>query len=340
MKLFRRGRIWHIDFMYKGKRYRYSLHTTQKSVAEEIKKQTEAKIALGQFETPETLSKIKLSEFFQHYIEYCRHRNSPKHIYQKKTQMNTILRYIGDPSLKDITPTMLEQYRMERLKNVGPAIINKEFSMLRHMFNYAVKLGYAAENPVVKVGLLPEPKPRVRFLTPEEFKMLMDAAPTHLKPIILLAVHTGLRKTELLSLKWENVDFKREVIVVENTKNRERRTIPLNSVALEVLEKLPKKSDYIFPSKKGRGYIDVKKSFRNAVKRAGIKNVHFHDLRHTFASYLVMSGVDLRTVQELLGHKSLRMVARYSHLSQEHLKKSVKNLEILTVKIQENHRDH
>jgi len=130
-------------------------------------------------------------------------------------------------------------------------------------------------------------------------------------PILILALNTGMRKSEILWLKWHDIDFKREVIHLYDTKNAEKR-----------VPKHPS-SPYIFCDKKGQSYGDIKKSFLTAIEKSGIIDFHFHDLRHTFASQLVMSGVDLNTVRELLGHKSLEMTLRYSHLSPDHKKRAV-----------------
>jgi integrase len=146
----------------------------------------------------------------------------------------------------------------------------------------------------------------------------------------MAALHTGMRKGEILSLVWDNVDLKHGFILLDKTKNGDRREIPINQTLKSVLQGLVRRLDvpYVFfDEAKGRPYKDLKRSFSRACKLAGIKDFRFHDLRHTFASQLVMRGVDITTVSRLLGHKSLTMTLRYSHLSPNHMAKAVELLD-------------
>ena len=141
-----------------------------------------------------------------------------------------------------------------------------------------------------------------------------------------MALNTGMRKGEVLTIVREEVDLKHGFILLENTKNGERREIPINQTLRDTLTALPRHITipYVFWKKKdGKRYGDVKKSFHSALKRAGIKNFRFHDLRHTIASHLVMNGIDLTTVKELLGHKTIAMTMRYAHLAPSHKEKAV-----------------
>ena len=146
---------------------------------------------------------------------------------------------------------------------------------------------------------------------------------------MVTALHTGMRKSEILNLKWVDVDFDQKLITIGDTKNGEIRYIPMNETLTEALESVKKYaySPYVFCNDNGNRYGDIKKGFSAALKRAGITTFRFHDLRHTFASYLVMSGVDIRTVQELMGHKSIEMTCRYAHLSPDHKQSAVKCLD-------------
>ncbi|MGH9428029.1 MAG: tyrosine-type recombinase/integrase [Terriglobia bacterium] len=143
---------------------------------------------------------------------------------------------------------------------------------------------------------------------------------------MLVALHSGLRRAEILSLRRQNVDWHLRRILVEHTKNGERRGIPMNDTLYETLRRLPVRldSELLFP---GVTPGMVTKAFSRAAKRAGLTDFHFHDLRHSFASHLTMEGANLRAVQTLLGHKDLRMTMRYSHLSPEHLQGAVKALD-------------
>jgi len=143
-----------------------------------------------------------------------------------------------------------------------------------------------------------------------------------------------MRKGEIFNLKWQDVNFNLRLVHVSDSKNNEARDIPINDVLYETLKALKDKAeegqDYIFVNPKtNKPYDNVKKSFKTALKKAGIEDFTFHDLRHTFASHLVMSGVDLMTVKELLGHKDIKMTMRYSHLSPDHKRMAVKRMEVV-----------
>ena len=151
----------------------------------------------------------------------------------------------------------------------------------------------------------------------------------HLRPIVITPLNTGMRKSEILSLEWErHVDMRHSKILLDRTKNGERRVIPINSTLRNTLKSLVRhiNSPYVFVDSNGRRFKDVKRSFATALRRVGIKDFHFHDLRHTFASHLVMNGVDLATVKELMGHKNFAMTLRYAHLSQGHKVVAMENI--------------
>ncbi|OGX24449.1 MAG: hypothetical protein A3J51_01155 [Omnitrophica WOR_2 bacterium RIFCSPHIGHO2_02_FULL_45_21] len=136
---------------------------------------------------------------------------------------------------------------------------------------------------------------------------------------------TPISKSEIFGLKWQNIHLERELIYISQTKSGERQEVPMNDIVKKTLISVPKHPDspYIFCNKDGRPYTNVRKSFDAALKKCGIIDFHFHDLRHTFASQLVMAGVDVKSVQELMRHKSIEMTMRYTHLSPDHKKKAV-----------------
>ncbi len=140
-----------------------------------------------------------------------------------------------------------------------------------------------------------------------------------------------MRKTEILTLTWDNVDLKHGFILLNVTKNDERREIPINETLRQVLLNLPRRLDVpylFFDAVSGKRYLDVKRLFNTACRRAKIKDFRFHDLRHTFSSHLVMAGVDIMTVKDLLGHKSLNMTLRYAHLAPAHKVKALEMLDL------------
>jgi integrase len=182
------------------------------------------------------------------------------------------------------------------------------------------------ENPFNKIKKFSETRGRVRFLSDDERKNLLKACQeASYKPlylIVVLALSTGARKGEIMKLKWQDIDFERRQIVLHETKNKERRVIPLTGHAYELMKEHAKvkrsDTELVFPSSKGDKPYEIKKPWLKAIKEAGIKDFRFHDLRHSAASYLAMNGASLAEIAEVLGHKTLQMVKRYAHLSEAH----------------------
>lgn len=174
--------------------------------------------------------------------------------------------------------------------------MNIEVKFLKALYNKAISWGKADKNPVKEVTLFPEDSGRVRYLEKDKIGQLVKACSDHLRPIVITALNTGMRKREILDLKWSDVDLYRKTIYIIRSKGGRQREVPINSVLYQMLCLLEEKegvSSYVFANREGRPYGNITKSFKSALKAAGIKNFRFHDLRHTFASHLVMSGVDL-----------------------------------------------
>lgn len=233
----------------------------------------------------------------------------------------------GGMHLSEMTPLMIERYKAQRNGGVKPATVNRELACLKQMFAKAIEWGRATQNPAQRVKLLRENNQRLRHLSRQEMKDLLNAAGLHLKPILVIALYTVMRKREILKLRWENVDPGRGLIIFKDTKNGQWREIPMNETLTETLETVPRRGPYVFCNEAGRPFRNVRKPFAMALNQVGIEDFRFQDLRHTFASILVMAGVDLTTVKDLLGHKTLEMTFRYSHLSPSHKRDAVARLE-------------
>lgn len=232
-------------------------------------------------------------------------------------------------AVRDQAVAAIEAYKSKRAATVSPASINRELSCLSNMFRRAIDWKLAEANPVLGVRRFKERNVRVRYLSTDEETKLLGECARHLRPIVVLAIHTGMRRGELLSLRWDDVDLDNRLVHVEDTKNGKRRDIPLNRIALQTLRRHPHhiRSEFVFCNLQGHPYKSVRTGFSAACRRAKVQGVVFHTLRHTFASRLVVGGVDLVTLKELLGHSSLDMVLRYAHLSPEHGRKAVEVLE-------------
>lgn len=226
--------------------------------------------------------------------------------------------YFGDVPLLQVRPETIESYKGRRLGYVQEARINRELAVLKTIFSKAVLWGYAARNPVKEVRLFKEERIPIKILSQEERDRLFKASPGFLRPILLLALKTGMRQGEIIHLKWDDVDLKNETINVRQTKSKKLRQVPIHPQLNEMLERLPKSSAYVFPDASGGKMSRTGKlrdAFERLKKEAGLPDLTFHALRHNFASELVGKGVDLRTVQEYLGHSSLAMLERYAHVT-------------------------
>jgi integrase len=245
---------------------------------------------------------------------------------------STIIPYFKDYYLNNISAEMVENYKIKRAKEIKPATVNKELTALRHLFNKAIQWGYLVKNPLSKVKRLRVNQKKFRFLSLEKIDLVLENCSEHIRPIILTAIHTGLRRSELFRLEWADVDFNRECIVVtakseEHTKNYLNREIPLTNQLIECLKSLKIKNNWVFSKEDGSRYSGwMKKSLETAGKNAGIPRFTLHDLRHTFASHLVMEGVDLPTVQKLMGHSKISTTMIYAHLAPDHLKNAMYRL--------------
>lgn len=218
--------------------------------------------------------------------------------------------------------------KRERMKRTGATVT-------RYLANLSVTLGYAVKtlqwierNPCERIMKPAGGKARVRYLSDDERTRLLAACKPHddLYLAVVLALSTGARQAEIMTLRYGQIDFARKVITLNQTKNGETRALPLVSMAFSLLQERAKvrnlKDDRIFPPTKLAKMsecIDLRQPWEKALKAAGVADFHWHDLRHTAASYLAMSGVSLVEISKILGHRTMQMVSRYSHLSDGHI---------------------
>lgn len=327
MGLFKRGQTWWIRFTYKGKQIRKSTETNEKKLAERVYHKILGEVAEGKWFERLPGEERTFREMMEKYkSEYLPLKSHPK---KYESMIQNLLSFFGDFYITKITPSLVKQYKIRgEEKKIAT---NRELSVLRVAFNIAIKeWEWVKDNPMNKIKLWKEPSGRVRYLSDEEFDRLLSECPDWLKSIITVARHTGLRKENILSLTWSQVDLFRRLITIDHTKNNERLSIPLNETLLILFKQLSRvrhiNSPYVFSKPDGSRYRFINE-FRKAVKRTGITDFKFHDLRHCFASALVQKGVDLYQVQKLLGHKSNAMTQRYAHLSPEHLREAVNKLD-------------
>ena len=327
--IYKRGRIWWIRYAgLDGKIIYESSGSTRFKDAEALLHKRKAQIREGKEPEIKKIANYSFKELAEKYSQWMigRHRSADS----KQYRINQLVEYFGNIPLRRFNTYIVEQYQTDLInKGLKPASVNKNISLLKAMFRKAVDWNMVEEDVLKRVRrckLLQVNNKRLRYLSKEECQRLIECCDPHLKPIVITALNTGMRKSEILNLKWENVDLIHGFILLDKTKNGERREIPINNTLRETFKSLTRRLDvpYVFyDPKTGKPYKDVKRSFHTALRRAKIKDFRFHDLRHTFASHLVMAGVDLTTVKELLGHKDIKMTLRYAHLAPSHKVKAV-----------------
>ena len=304
-----------------GRIRRESTGTRVKKLAKEILAKKRVQVAENRHLD---VKKIPRTTLFQLCEQWWNTWGKHKRMKGLDNMLNIWKSALGDLPLSDLSQQKIEQFLSYRIEKdrITPATRNRHLTMLKAMLNKAIEWELLWENPTAKIPMLKENGARTRFLDQEEIAALLEAASPGFRPVAITALHSGMRRGELLNLKWLDVDFKNRIITIQKSKSGKKRTIPMDRTLYETLRDLPSRFEkgYVFPSpvKPGKRRFDWQRQFRNAVDGANIEDIRFHDLRHTFASHLVMNGVDLKTVQELLGHSSITMTMRYAHLAPEH----------------------
>lgn len=247
-----------------------------------------------------------------------------------------LIPFFGSKLLGDITPADVETFRARRRLRNGDvpsvATVNADHAILKHILSVAERRGLVASNAAKRVPM-PDPKnERDRVLSSDEWEKLYDAAAHHLKPLLLLAYHLGPRLSEMLNLTWDRVDLSRGFIKLRSvdTKTREPRQVPLTPVVLAELRDLSKVRSitcpYVFQFE-GRPIKRVKRAFHTAMRKAGIQDLRFHDLRHCAATNLRRAGIDTVTAMKIVGHRSEKMHRRYNSVSESDLSAAAKKLD-------------
>jgi excisionase family DNA binding protein len=324
---------FYIDFQYDGQCVREVVKGARRRVEAVKALYSRVSDALrGKYNLPKEKPKLTLNEMADLYLEKYSKPNKKSWKTSDMVSLRVLKPFFGSHKLSEITPLMIEEYRSKRLSDgLKKCSVNREVSCLRKIFNVAINWGYASENPVRKIKFFSEKENlRERVLGEDEEVRLFEVCSISLKPILLVALHTGMRKREIFRMKWADVDLTKREIRIPESKSGRMRTLPINSIlyyALYQLRQANGSHEHVFPNPDtGKPYTDVKRSFRSACKRAGIKNLRFHDLRHTFASRLVRKGVDLVIIKELMGHASIVTTQRYLHSQAKEKKAAVETL--------------
>lgn len=283
----------------------------------------------------------KLADFIPEYLEYVRTVANKRSWWRDQIALDHLTRYLGNIKLDAITPLILNDYQAHR-ESMGRTngTINRELSILRRVYSVArIKNLYMGDNPVSGIQFLYEEQKIDRVLSYEEEDKLMAASPHYLRTILICALNTGMRKNEIITLEWKNVDLNNNYITVESrhTKTKRVRKVPINSTLKEVLAVCNNSAGikghdktHVFLSRLGNPYKaqdSLKKVFNTAVRRSAIDKLRFHDLRHTAATRMIEAGADITDVAEALGHYDIRTTMRYAHPKQS-VRQAIESLSI------------
>ena len=363
---------WMVDFAFRGERYRENLGPVSRTVAREKVANRKAGVAAGDLlvsgkrwngrrwiiaeEEPEIEDPV-FDEACDKYLDWYKEHSRASSYDRHWTSAISLKAKFGGKRLSEISAFGIEEYKLDRkkqcscvggakrregsdrcsecgtrLRGKAEATINKELAMLKHLFRKCIEWGLAKSNPVQQVKLFREGQGRTRYLSEEEAQRLLDSCNPDFRVVVLTAMHTGCRKSELTSLRWSRVDMVNRSITVDScySKNGETRTIPMTNDVFETFKMRQDRDrtpeDLVFVSRYGKPWRSWRTAFRNAVERAGLHDFRFHDLRHCYGSWLAMSGTIDKGRMELMGHKTPSMSMRYAHLSMDYKRAAVAKL--------------
>lgn len=336
---------WWLAYSAGGRRIRESSGTVSKALAREILVQKESEALLSG--KSRIWIKKPIEQFIKDYLEWIKTNKRPHTLRSYTTILKTFSAFLqGYPSIKtisDITPKLLEDYKQYRLSQVKTCTIKNHVIALKAFFNKAVEWDYLTHNPAKNLRSIEitDSKP-IRVLSEKEYTKFMQVCKTEFKefyPIFYTFVHTGMRKGELTALEWQDIDFKQGLTHIRSkvdflpkgisrkTGKAKERIIPIHDGVKAVLNAMPKENPKVFAVyDKHR----LRRVLIKIAKRAEIGNLtRLHELRHSYATFLLQKGVDIYKIKELLGHSDIRDTMKYAHLPTIHMQEDIKHLQDL-----------
>jgi integrase len=312
MSLWKRGNVWWTYFYVDGVRHQQSTGTPNRRHAERIAQQLMDEARLVKHNLPNGDPNMTFGALAARFLANA--QPTAHHL----DRLKQLLPYFADLPILRITKPVVREYRQRRhqLKRVTDTTVNRDVGVLRHLLYWAVDEGLLDSNPLARLKLVPERRVPRPVLTVDEERQLLAAARPHLRDLVVVALDTGMRRGELFHQRWEHIDFARNVLLVTRSKTvqGEGREIPLTARVRALLEARPKNESVLF-SYRGEAVADVKTAWRSTIKRAGIRYLRFHDLRHTFNTRLLDAGVLQEVRKALMGHVSAAGVhGRYTHI--------------------------
>jgi len=337
---------WIIEFYHNGVRYKHALGKgISKTVAKERAEKFRQEVREGKHQ--EKARRITFEKFAEKYLDHARINKRPKSAKRNEVSIKQLTPYFKGQLIGTIHPFQVEQYKKARRDGgASPATVNRDVACLRNMMNCAVDWGHLRVNPLSRVRMIKEDNEKMWVLSPEEEARLLEACEKspqrggkekrYLRDLVEFALNSGMRLDEIFSLQKVNVHVEESFLTVLDSKTHEGRNIPLNETLKEILSRrMEKPGGHVFTNSKGGRLTVLTNAFWNAAEEAGLireeggKKIRFrfHDLRHTFGSRLGMGGTDLKSIMEIMGHKSAKVAMRYQHPTSSHKLEAVRNLD-------------
>ena len=323
MAIFKKQGVWWVDYYAGGRRKRERVGSSYK-LAQEVLHKRKAEISEGRY-FPERLEKEptfrEFSEIF--YKQHGKYLKSASDVVYRLEYFNNLF---GNLSLSAITPLQIQELRNKLKETVSISRVNRFHTLLKTVFNKAhAWRKFYSENPASAIKIEKEPPGRTRFLDEPEIRMLLEASHPRIYPLVTCALTTGMRRGEILKLKWEDLNLDLGILYIRDSKSGKPREIPIIKQLSDILMKLPRDTENVFTVPK----ITLVRYFQKALDKANLQDFRFHDLRHTFASHFIMKTRDLPALQKILGHYSPVMTQRYAHLTNGHVRAEMEILSAL-----------
>lgn len=335
--IYQRGRTWWLDFVHRGARHVVRIGSNiNRTVAKEIAQVERAKILRGEAGIGKKRKDLFFAEGRAVFLEWAETNKKPSTARFYSDRLAILAKTFEGKRLSEISASAIEDYKRAHVDGEhGRVAVNRDLSTLRALYNRMIDFGrYEGANPVSRIARFRESPGRVRFLEWEEEARLLEQAKEPLRTIIVCGTDAGLRlEAEALTLRWSGIDFRRGILTVVGaySKNGKLRAVPLTERLKEALLRHRFRSgkrepeEYVFLNRHGESFGDIQSPFHAAREAAGLgADVTPHTCRHTFGSRLAMAGKDVRTIQELMGHRDINMTIRYTHVSDEHKENAVR----------------
>lgn len=312
MSVFKENGSWFVRYRDLEGKQREKKAGATKALALELERKILAERDLKKRFGYTTLKEITFSDWLDQYLERIKINLKFNSSRNKILFFNRLKSFCGEKLLSQLTEKdFLDFFKTNCRNGLKSKGIETYKKHIHSCLKEAKEANYNVANIIIKINY--KQKIRVRYLTEEEIQLLLSNCSTSQQKLLLvMALNTGMRKNEMLNLLWKDIDLTTRLIHIEESKSDERRSVPINNVLLSALNSAEKKSEKVFFDSTLQTWVA---KFQVYLKKCGIKNFRFHDLRHTFASWLAIKGVSLYTIKELLGHKSIEMTQRYAHLS-------------------------